>query len=461
MSNLNLTLMMDNGAITTTSVSTTDTISSLNSLVTTSFNIPTPQQRFLYNNQPLQLTASFSSVGITDGDLILVQRLNSQPPSQPSPSTIPQQQAGQLSPDEQALMQRILNDPTTMSALQNNLPDLHSGIQRGDPSAVRQLLNYLRSSINGGSGGAGLMMGGPGGPGGAGSPGSGSGMNMQTPQGLDPMSVEGQKIIEERIRQENVSENMHAALEHNPESFGRVVMLFVDCKINALEGVKAFVDSGAQTTIISKTCAERCGLLNLLDTRFEGIARGVGTAKILGRIHLALMTLGTEVFEITFTVMNSVGSGYDILLGLDMLRKHNAIIDLSKNCLRIGDAAVPFLDEKDIPIAMREEVSSSTTDQQQQTVGTEQPYSSQAKPSSSNEQPSATTPQQPQPTEPQQLVTTGGASSSGAGNSASSKDMEQIVELGFSKEEAENALKMCDGDKEQAIAALVSAKFDS
>lgn len=93
-----------------------------------------------------------------------------------------------------------------------------------------------------------------------------------------------------------------------------------------------------------------------MDSRFEGVARGVGTAKIFGRIHLTLMTLGGKVFEISLTVMESVGGEYDLLLGLDMLRKHAATIDLGANCLRIGGADVPFLSEADIPQQMRDKV---------------------------------------------------------------------------------------------------------
>lgn len=35
-------------------------------------------------------------------------------------------------------------------------------------------------------------------------------------------------------------------------------------------------------TIMSRSCAERCGLLRLMDKRWQGTAVGVGSAKILG-----------------------------------------------------------------------------------------------------------------------------------------------------------------------------------
>ena len=60
-----------------------------------------------------------------------------------------------------------------------------------------------------------------------------------------------------------------------PIKLKRVSMLYIDCELNG-EMVRAFVDSGAQMTLISSACADRCNISQLIDSRFQGVARGVG-----------------------------------------------------------------------------------------------------------------------------------------------------------------------------------------
>ena len=95
----------------------------------------------------------------------------------------------------------------------------------------------------------------------------------------DPLNPEYQKQIQQEMQQEHINQNYATAVEEMPEAFGRVVMLYVPMEIEGVK-VNAFIDSGAQSTIMSKEYAIKCNLMRLVDTRFAGVAKGVGTAKV-------------------------------------------------------------------------------------------------------------------------------------------------------------------------------------
>jgi DNA damage-inducible protein 1 len=127
-------------------------------------------------------------------------------------------------------------------------------------------------------------------------------------------------------------------------------MLYIPALINGTP-VKVFVDSGAQSTILSQRCAERCGIMRLVDRHFAGTAVGVGTSKIVGRVHMAPLIIAGQHFPCTFVVIES--GSIDCLFGLDMLRRYQACIDLHAGVLRLRlggtSTDVPFLGESEIP----------------------------------------------------------------------------------------------------------------
>ncbi|KAG0089616.1 DNA damage-inducible protein 1 [Podila epicladia] len=271
----------------------------------------------------------------------------------------------------------------------------------------------------------------------------------------DPFDMEAQARIEEAIRLENVAANMEAAMEHNPEAFGRVTMLYIDVEVNG-HPVKAFVDSGAQATIMSPECAEACGIMRLVDKRFAGIARGVGVAKILGRVHSAQIRVGKDLFlACSFTIME--GKGVDLLFGLDMLKRHQASIDLKKDALIINGTEIRFLSEHELPSSAKE--TSELTPEELASIGQAPPAaaaetSSSLSSSSAPANPPVAPISAPAPVSAPVAVAAPSRPAPAASPSYPPADIKTLTDLGASAAEAINALQAAEGNVELAANIL-------
>lgn len=266
----------------------------------------------------------------------------------------------------------------------------------------------------------------------------------------DPFDVDAQARIEEIIRQERVMENLQNAMEHNPEVFGRVHLLYIDVEVNGHK-VKALVDSGAQATIMSPATAEACNIMRLVDKRFAGVAKGVGTATIVGRVHSAQIRIGSLFLPCSFTVME--GKNVELLLGLDMLKRHQACIDLTRDKLVIQGVEVSFLGEADIPKEAEEALEDEPTVSGPggatiggRTGAITQPgaaASGTAGPSSSA-----------QPAAPAAPAAAPAAPAASAQPQITDEAIGQLMQLGFSREDAVRALEATGGNVEYAAGLL-------
>uniref|UniRef100_A0A7N0TZ07 DNA damage-inducible protein 1 n=1 Tax=Kalanchoe fedtschenkoi TaxID=63787 RepID=A0A7N0TZ07_KALFE len=412
---MRITVMTVDEQIITLDVDRDESVENVKALLEVETRIPLQRQQLLYNGKEMRNAEKLSGLGVKDDDLIMmVSNAGAGQTSGGSGATNP---LG-LNPDGSAVnpsafQQHVRGDSNTMARLFQSDPELAQAILGND---LNKLQEVLRARFQ-----------------------HSSDLKRQQDEELallyaDPFDVEAQKKIEAAIRQKGIDENWAAALEHNPEAFARVIMLYVDMEVNGVP-LKAFVDSGAQSTIISKSCAERCGLLRLLDQRYKGIAHGVGQTEILGRIHVAPIKIGNVFYPCSFMVLDS--PNMEFLFGLDMLRKHQCSIDLKENVLRVGggEVSVPFLQEKDIPSHYLDEERYA-----KQASGSGAPVAS-------------------SPTAKTNVGASASQSSGGGGsNSSQTPNLEskvtRLIELGFNRQAVIRALEICNGNEEQAASFL-------
>jgi DNA damage-inducible protein 1 len=121
--------------------------------------------------------------------------------------------------------------------------------------------------------------------------------------------------------------------------------------------VQAFIDSGAQVSVMSAECAKRCEVFDMVDEQFSAMLAGVGNKQSMGRVHSVPAQIQGNFFPLSVTVIDDMNdkNNIDVILGLDMMKRYRCQIDLEHGCLWFngvtGKVAAPFLHEKDLPIS--------------------------------------------------------------------------------------------------------------
>mmetsp|Transcript_7052 Transcript_7052/g.16323 ORF Transcript_7052/g.16323 Transcript_7052/m.16323 type:complete len:248 (-) Transcript_7052:1205-1948(-) len=111
-------------------------------------------------------------------------------------------------------------------------------------------------------------------------------------------------------------------------------MCLVPCQIGSMT-VEMLVDTGAQSSVLSSAVVRQLGLTGRVDRRYQGVAAGVGRARISGKLRDVVCAFGQHVeFPMDFIIL-SVDDPLCIM-GLDQMRKYKCLVDLQREKLVFG-----------------------------------------------------------------------------------------------------------------------------
>ena len=381
--------------------------------------IPSKEIIILFNGRNLEEeNKSLDAYGIKDGDMVYLQRKKknvggggsampdfsqirmpgASPVAGPSTSSRPNQD------DPQFIREMLAANPDQLAMLKQNNPALAEAYSSGNIQEFERVLKEQQEAR--------------------------AERERQRLRLLtaDPFDMEAQRLIAQEIESKNIDQNMELAMEYNPESFGTVIMLYIDCKVNG-HPIKAFVDSGAQATIMSAKAAERCGIMRLVDKRWAGIAKGVGTQKIIGRVHMAQIQIKEDFLTSSFSILEE--QPMDMLLGLDMLKRHQCVLDLKKNSLIIGSTGTEtrFLAENELPDCAR--LSGPKTQEAMEEKALKEALEK------SKEETSAASSKRLRPDD-----------------KFTEENVKELMKYGFERDKCVEELRNANGDMKQATAAL-------
>lgn len=214
---------------------------------------------------------------------------------------------------------------------------------------------------------------------------------------------------------------------------------------------------------MSAAAAERCNIQRLVDKRWAGVAKGVGVQKIIGRIHMVQIQIEDVFLTSSFSVLEE--QPMDMLLGLDMLKRHQCTIDLRENCLHIGTTQTKtrFLNENELPDCARLTASSPEEEQklieQSRKIQEELDMKEVLERSRQEAGGASTSAQSSSSSTSQSTTTTNAATTVLPTDKFSESDVQEIVKLGFSREQVIVELRSFNGNKTQATAALFAKSF--
>ncbi|CAB3409066.1 unnamed protein product [Caenorhabditis bovis] len=107
-------------------------------------------------------------------------------------------------------------------------------------------------------------------------------------------------------------------------------MIFIKVALNNIL-IRAMVDTGAQVSLISKKVAENCEIEDEIDTRFKVTTAGIGgNSEAIGKLLNVDLVIEGTAMPVVLTVMPNDSLELDMIMGIDILKCYQGIIDLQK-----------------------------------------------------------------------------------------------------------------------------------
>ncbi|ETO19505.1 hypothetical protein RFI_17726, partial [Reticulomyxa filosa] len=239
-------------------VSKNTAIEILKPLIEIECGVVVNEYQLLYHNKELRDTDTLATLGIKSDDAIILRLKKSTTSHIGSSGSVPAHNdnnalnlgmpifgpnaelptmPGWLNMNADTLQQALRADSAMMNQLLHQNPSLAQAVLAEDTTMLQQYMNKQRAQFQ-----QQLLR------------------EQQRRMALeaDPLNPDSQKLIATEIEESNIHQNYEMAVEEMPEAFGRVVMLYVPMEVEGIR-LNAFIDSGAQTTIMSAKTAEKCG----------------------------------------------------------------------------------------------------------------------------------------------------------------------------------------------------------
>jgi hypothetical protein len=137
--------------------------------------------------------------------------------------------------------------------------------------------------------------------------------------------------------------NYDQSKDQIPEFHVSRKMITIGGKLNNLH-IDFMIDTGCQSTCISNSLIQLCGLDHLINTLYEGIVNGVGQKKILGKIFKTDILFDFGIIPTSILVIEDDEKSPPIaLLGLDILFSYGCVIDFKNRVTKINNQIkIPF-----------------------------------------------------------------------------------------------------------------------